>query len=66
MLNKHQAKQYGLLNAVDLNAKFIDKETQWLIDEDKQTDLDQRKYHAPSTLKLLNRAFSTFGHSSVR
>lgn len=66
MLNKHQAKQYGLLNAVDLNAKSIDTETQRLIDEDKRTDLDQRKYHAPSTLKSLNRAFSTFGHSRVR
>jgi hypothetical protein len=60
-----QAKQDGLLNAVDLNAKSIDTETQRLIDEGKRTDLDQRKYHAPSTLKLLNRAFSTFGYSSV-
>ena len=65
MLNKHQTKQYVLLNTAELNAKFIDTETQWLIDEDKQTDLDQRKYHAPSTLKSLNRAFSTFGYSSV-
>jgi hypothetical protein len=65
MLSKYQVKQYGLLNAVDLNAKFINKENQRLIDEDKQTDLDQRKHHAPSTLKSLNRAFSTFGYYSV-
>ena len=65
MLNEHQAKQGGLLNAVDLNAKFIDTENQRLIDKDKQTDLDQRKSHVPNALKSLNRAFSTFGYSSV-
>jgi hypothetical protein len=60
-----QAKCDGLLNAADLNAKSIDTETQRLIDEDKQTDLDQRKSHVPNALKSLNRAFSTFGYSSV-
>jgi len=60
-----QAKYDGLLNAVDLNAKSIDTETQRLIDEDKQTDLGQRKSHVPNALKSLNRAFSTFGYSSV-
>ena len=60
-----QAEYNGLLNAVDLNAKSIDTETQRLIDEDKQTDIDQRKSHLPNTLKTLNRAFSTFGYSSV-
>ena len=56
-----QAKYDGLLNAVDLNAKSIDTETQRLIDEDKQTDLDQRKSHVLNALKSLDRAVKLQG-----
>lgn len=51
-----EAKHSGLLNAVDRNAKCINEEQQRLIDEDKQTDLDQRKLHVLNALKSLDRA----------
>jgi myosin heavy subunit len=60
-----EAKYNGLLNAVDLNAKSIDTETQRLIDEDKQTDLDQRKSHVLSALKSLDRAVKLQGELLV-
>ena len=60
-----QAKSAGLLNAVVLNAKFIDTEKQRLIDEDKQTDLDQRKSHALDALKSLDRAVKLQGELLV-
>ncbi len=60
-----QAKSAGLLNAVVLNAKSIDTETQRLIDEDKQTDLDQRKSHVLDALKSLDRAVKLQGELLV-